>query len=134
MLRDPFVVALPRGHALAKKKRLAQADLEDQQVLLLEDGHCLRSQTLALCAKAGAHETDLRATSLSTLVQMVVGSKAVTLLPDLALSVENRRAQLDIRPFTSPAPFRTIVLVWRPRSPFGEAFQQTAVTLRAAHS
>ena len=130
VLRDPFVVALPKGHPLSKKKRIAQSDLDDQEVLLLEDGHCLRSQALALCAKAGAREMDLRATSLATLVQMVATSRAVTLLPDLALSVENRRAQLDIRPFTQPVPFRTIALVWRPRSPFAEAFRETAATLR----
>lgn len=133
VMRDPFVVALPKAHPLAKKKKIAQADLDDEDVLLLEDGHCLRSQALAVCSKAGAHEMDLRATSLATLVQMVAGSKAVTLLPDLALSVENRRAQLEIRPFVSPAPFRTIGLVWRPRSPFGDAFRQTAATLRSAH-
>jgi len=132
VMRDPFVVALPKGHPLSKKKKIAQRDLDDQEVLLLEDGHCLRSQALALCAKAGAREMDLRATSLATLVQMVAGSHAVTLLPDLALSVENRRAQLDIRPFTSPAPFRTIALVWRPRSPFADAFRRTAATLRKA--
>jgi LysR family hydrogen peroxide-inducible transcriptional activator len=132
VMRDPFVVAMPRGHRLAKKKKIAQSDLDDQEVLLLEDGHCLRSQALALCSKAGAHEMDLRATSLATLVQMVAGSHAVTLLPDLALSVENRGAQLEIRPFVAPVPFRTLALVWRPRSPFADAFRKTAATLRAA--
>lgn len=132
VMRDPFVVAMPRGHRLAKKKRIAQSDLDDQEVLLLEDGHCLRSQALALCSKAGAREMDLRATSLATLVQMVAGSHAVTLLPDLALSVENRGAQLEIRPFAAPVPFRTLALVWRPRSPFADAFRTTAATLRAA--
>lgn len=132
--RDPFVVALPQGHRLAKKKRIAQRDLDDEEVLLLEDGHCFRSQALALCAKAGAREMDLRATSLATLVQMVAGSQAVTLLPDLALSVENRRAQLEIRPFVPPVPCRTLALVWRPRSPFADAFRATAATLRASRS
>ncbi|GAH38117.1 unnamed protein product, partial [marine sediment metagenome] len=94
VLRDPFVVAMPKGHPLAKKKKIAQGDLDDQAVLLLEDGHCFRSQALALCSKAGAREMSVRATSLATLVQMVAGGDAVTLLPDLALSVENRRAQL----------------------------------------
>ncbi len=134
VLRDPFVVAMPKGHPLAKKKKIAQTDLEHQEVLLLEDGHCLRSQALAVCGKAGAHETDLRATSLATLVQMVAGSDAVTLLPELALSVENRGAQLEIRPFSAPIPFRTIALVWRPRSPFADAFRSTAATLRSARS
>lgn len=134
VMRDPFVVAMPKGHRLAKKKKIAQSDLDDQEVLLLEDGHCLRSQALALCSKAGAHEMDLRATSLATLVQMVAGSSAVTLLPDLALSVENRGGQLEIRPFSAPIPFRTLALVWRPRSPFADAFRRTASTLRAARA
>jgi LysR family hydrogen peroxide-inducible transcriptional activator len=132
VLRDPFVVALPKGHPLAKKKKIAQSDLDHQDVLLLEDGHCLRSQALAVCGKAGAHEMDLRATSLATLVQMVAGSSAVTLLPELALSVENRGGQLEVRPFSAPVPFRTIALVWRPRSPFADAFRRTAATLRSA--
>lgn len=134
VLRDPFVVAMPKGHPLAKKKKIAQGDLDDQAVLLLEDGHCFRSQALALCSKAGAREMSVRATSLATLVQMVAGGDAVTLLPDLALSVENRRAQLEIRPFAPPVPFRTLALVWRPRSPFADAFRRTAATLRAARA
>ena len=130
VMRDPFLVAMAKGHALAKKRKIAQADLDDQEVLLLEDGHCLRAQALELCAKAGAREMDLRSTSLATLVQMVASSGALTLLPSLAISVENRRAQLEIRPFTRPVPFRTIALVWRPRSPFRSAFRETAATLR----
>ena len=134
VMRDPFVVALPKRHPLTKKKKIAQSELDDQEVLLLEDGHCFRSQALALCAKAGAREMDLRATSLATLVQMVAGSDAVTLLPDLAVSVENRNSQLEIRPFSPPVPSRTIALVWRPHCPFADAFRQTAATLRAARS
>jgi LysR family hydrogen peroxide-inducible transcriptional activator len=133
ILRDPFVLALPKGHALARKKKVSQQDLEAEDVLLLEDGHCLRSQALAVCQQVGAHETDLRATSLATLVQMVAGSKAVTLLPELAVAVENRNQQLDIREFTAPVPSRTLALVWRPNSPFADAFRATAATLRAAH-
>jgi LysR family hydrogen peroxide-inducible transcriptional activator len=133
VLHDPFVLALPKGHRLAKKAKVSEKDLDDEEVLLLEDGHCLRAQALAVCQKAGAHELDLRATSLATLVQMVAGSKAVTLLPELAVSVENRRAQLDIRPFLAPAPSRTLVLGWRPQSPFAAAFRRMATTLREAH-
>ena len=133
VLKDPFVVALPKGHPLAKKKKIAQRDLDDQDVLLLEDGHCFRSQALAVCSHAGAHELDLRATSLSTLVQMVAGSTSITLLPEIAVDVENRRAQLEIRPFEKPIPSRTLALVWRPQSPFAEAFRTAAAALRAAH-
>ena len=129
IFRDPFVLALPKGHALTKKRVASQNDLEEQDVLLLEDGHCFRAQALALCAKVGAHEMDFRATSLATLVQMVAGGRAVTLLPELALVVENRGAQLETRAFAKPQPFRTIALVWRPNSPFAAAFRATAETL-----
>jgi LysR family hydrogen peroxide-inducible transcriptional activator len=129
---DPFVVALPKGHPLAKKKRLAPSDLDHENVLLLDEGHCFRSQALAVCKRAEAEESDLRATSLSTLAQMVSSGSGITLLPEIAVAVENRRGQLDVRPFTSPAPHRTIALIWRPRSPFAERFSELAEVFRAA--
>jgi LysR family hydrogen peroxide-inducible transcriptional activator len=124
VLKDPFVVAMPLGHPLAAKKRVSLADLENERVLLLDDGHCFRTQALALCSKAGVREADFRATSLATLVQMVSAGSGITLLPKLAIEVENRRGQIEIRPFVPPAPSRTIALVWRPSSPFGAAFHE----------
>ncbi len=134
VLRDPFVVAMSKHHPLAKHKRISLAMLDGEAVLLLDDGHCLRAQALALCAKSGAHERDdsFRATSLATLVQMVSSGGGITLLPKLAVPVENRRAQLEIRPIAPPAPIRTIVLVWRPGSPLAKAFVEIAATMRAA--
>lgn len=131
VLVDPFVVAMPKGHALAKKKRIALTDIEDLEVLLLDEGHCFRDQALALCSKAG-RETAFRATSLSTLAQMVSGGSGITLLPKLAVAVENRRGQLEVRPFRAPAPHRTIVLIWRRGSPFAAAFRAVASTVRRA--
>jgi LysR family hydrogen peroxide-inducible transcriptional activator len=129
--KDPFVVALPKGHPLARKKRLAVSDLEGARVLLLDEGHCFRDQTLELCERAKADEGSFRATSLATLSQMVSSGAGVTLLPTLAVAVENRRGQLEIRPFSKPAPGRTVALVWRPRSPFADALGELAKTIRA---
>ena len=128
--RDPFVAALPKGHPLARRKRLALSDLENEHVLLLDEGHCFRDQALALCTKARASETSFRATSLATLAQMVSSGAGITLLPSLAVPVENRRGQLEIRPFVKPTPSRTIALVWRPRSPFAAVFMELAKTFR----
>ena len=70
---------------LKKRGRLSEQDLEDETVLLLEDGHCLRDQALAVCERGGAVESmEVRATSLPTLVQMVAGGMGVTLLPEAA--------------------------------------------------
>jgi len=112
--RDPFVLAAAPGHRLVRSKRpIAPEELDGAEVLLLEDGHCLRDQALAICANTGATEAGYRATSLATLVQMVGTSSGVTLLPALSLPVENRRSHLVIRPFVRPVPCRTLALVWR---------------------
>jgi LysR family transcriptional regulator, hydrogen peroxide-inducible genes activator len=129
---DPFVVALPTGHPLGRKKRIAAGDLEGENVLLLDEGHCFRAQALEVCDRARAEESELRATSLSTLVQMVSSGSGITLLPRLAVSVENRRGQLEVRPFVSPAPHRTIALIWRPQSPFAQTFRELAAVFRGA--
>jgi LysR family transcriptional regulator, hydrogen peroxide-inducible genes activator len=128
---DPFVVALPVGHRLARKKRVAASDLDDENVLLLDEGHCFRAQALSVCDRVGAKESELRATSLSTLAQMVSSGSGITLLPQIAVAVENRRGQLEVRPFTAPAPHRTIALIWRPHSPFAETFRDLAEVFRS---
>jgi LysR family hydrogen peroxide-inducible transcriptional activator len=128
--RDPFLAALPKGHPLARKKRLELSDLEGEDVLLLDEGHCFRDQALAICTKARAAEKPFRATSLATLAQMVSSGAGMTLLPAIAAPVENRRGQLEVRPFAKPVPGRTIALVWRPSSPYASAFEELARTLR----
>jgi LysR family hydrogen peroxide-inducible transcriptional activator len=131
---DPFVLATPLGHRLGAKTSSAKpSELKDEPVLLLDDGHCFREQALAFCSDAKAHELEFRATSLSTLAQMVAGGAGVTLLPELAVPTETKRAEIAIRPFARPTPKRTIALVWRRRSPLGAALRELAATARAAY-
>jgi LysR family transcriptional regulator, hydrogen peroxide-inducible genes activator len=131
--RDAFVLAAAPGHPLVQPRKPATADaLQGATVLLLEDGHCLRDQTFGLCARAGASEVGFRATSLATLVQMVSTSDGVTLLPSLALPVENRRGQLRVRPFARPGPGRTLALAWRRGSAFRVPLGTIGGTIRAA--
>jgi LysR family hydrogen peroxide-inducible transcriptional activator len=131
---DPFVLAAPPGHPLATRTSpVAPADLRDESVLLLDDGHCLRTQALAYCSRARARELAFRATSLPTLVQMVASGAGVTLLPELAVPTETRRAELSLRRFAEPAPHRTLALVWRRRSPIGAALSRLAEAIRAAY-
>lgn len=131
VLKDPFVAALPKGHRLAQRKRVALHELEQELVLLLDDGHCFREQALEACSRAGAREAAFRATSLATLAQMVSAGAGVTLLPELAVEAENRRGQLAIRPL-SPAPARTLALVWRRSSALAGSLQEIAQTMRGA--
>jgi LysR family hydrogen peroxide-inducible transcriptional activator len=131
--KDPFVLATPLGHPLGKRRSpAALSELRGAAVLLLDDGHCLREQALELCGSARARELELRATSLATLAQMVAGGTGVTLLPALSVPTEARRAELEVRPFAAPAPARTVALVWRKRSPLGEALRRLAGAMRRA--
>ncbi|MBM3809687.1 MAG: LysR family transcriptional regulator [Acidimicrobiia bacterium] len=128
---DPFVLAAAPGHPLAKRSGPASPDvLEGETVFLLEDGHCFRDQALALCGATGAREADLKATGLSTLVQMVGGGCGVTLLPKLAVPVENRRGQLAVRAFKSPAPTRRLILAWRKGSAMKRPLDAMANVIR----
>ena len=130
---DPFFLVTPKDHPLGLKKGDATpSELRGQDVLLLDEGHCFREQALSLCAKARAHELEFRATSLPTLTQMIASGAGVTLLPALAVATEAKRSDLRVRPFAAPAPKRTLVLIWRKRSPFSGALQQVAGAMKEA--
>lgn len=132
--KDPFVFAAPPGHALASSRRaLDPRDLDGEQVLFLDDGHCFRDQALAFCARKGVEEAGYRATSLATLVQMAAGGAGVTLLPTLALAVENRRHALHVRPFATHPPARTLALVWRRGSAVEPALRAVGEVLRESY-
>jgi len=118
IVREEFLFAAPRGNPLlGKRGKLTEHDLEDETVLLLEDGHCLRDQALAVCNRGGAIESmEVRATSLPTLVQMVAGNLGVTLLPEAAAeALIQPRGPVDVAAFSKP-PGRTLGLVWRTSS------------------
>src|ERR1700689_2486956 len=106
MARDEFLVALPAGHPLAVQERIPVAALAGERLLLLEDGHCLRDQALAVCGLlAGDREGQdaFAATSLHTLVQMVASGLGITLLPRLAVAAGiTKGTGLVLRPLAGP--------------------------------
>jgi LysR family hydrogen peroxide-inducible transcriptional activator len=113
---------------------LKVADIMSEKLLLLDEGHCLRDQALDVCGAGTAGREEVRATSLETLRQMVGMGLGLTLLPALAVDAAPRvsRKTVEIRPFKSPPPGRTIGLVWRKRAPFPETFERLAATLKAS--
>jgi len=129
---EPFVAAMPSSHPLSDKQSIGLKDLEGEELLLLEEGHCLRQHALAVCELSGAVErVDFHATSMETLRQMVATNAGVTLMPVLSVkppipSTDN----ITLRPFKSPAPSRTIALVWRSSSPLGGFLRKLAESLK----
>lgn len=132
---EPFWLACPPEHPLATVAMLRSTDLPGPGLLLLDEGHCLRDQALAVCEAApgaGRH-----ATSLETLRSMVAAGAGYTLLPRLAIR-EGETALgavgdglVVVRPFGGPAPGRTIALAWRTTDPRAESFAELAGFLRA---
>ena len=134
LFKETFMVALPLGHTLAKRKRVRQQDLNNEGLLLLEEGHCLRDQALEICG--GGFSTaneEVRATSLETLRQMVAAGIGCTLLPALAISPMHTYGSaqlLELRSFVPPVPFRTIGLATRKRYPRPEIVQALGNIIR----
>jgi len=112
---DEFFLAVASDHPLASRPDIKQADLAGQQLLLLDEGHCLRGHALQICQLNGAEEEqDVRATGLETLRQMVRAGTGITFMPRIA--VRDNDEGIRYIPFQAPSPSRTIGLVWRKTS------------------
>lgn len=124
---EPFLLAVAKEHPKARRKWVTLEDLQGEQLLLLEDGHCLRDQALSVCSFAGAVENaNFRATSIETLRQMVAANAGVTLMPELATGSDDGVRYV---PFKGEAPNRLVGLVWRESSPRGDVLRAIADTL-----
>jgi LysR family hydrogen peroxide-inducible transcriptional activator len=128
LFEEPFVLATPSGHALAGKPALKVADLAHQQLLLLEEGHCLRDQALEVCHLSNASErSEFRATSLETLRQMVAMNVGITLLPVLAVQPPiARTANICLTAFQGAHPSRRLAIFWRKTSALHELLLKVA--------
>ena len=133
LFEEPFLLAVPERHPLARRDALRIDDLAREDLLLLEDGHCLRRQTLDVCQLAGAHEkTEFRATSLETLRQMVAANVGITLLPTLAVQPPVAHPpSIRLLGFRDARPSREIAMFWRRSSAMGEFLAALAAMFRA---
>lgn len=122
---DRFLLCYPKHHALGERKRLRTADLKGQDLLLLEDGHCLRDHALDACKlKSNQVSVPYSATSLNTIVQMVANGIGITLLPEMAQAARLLSGtQAQARPFDEAGISRTIGLAWRKKTPRCSEFQ-----------
>lgn len=134
LAKDPFVLVTRPEHPLAAKTSpVKEAELESEELLLLDEGHCFREQVLEACGVARRREGDFRATSLSTLVQMVAGGAGITLIPAIAVATEAKRARLHVRLLAGPSAHRTLAMIWRKGSAQEATLRAVAVALREAY-
>jgi LysR family hydrogen peroxide-inducible transcriptional activator len=131
---DRFLVVFPPGHRLCGCDRVRPSDMATDDLLLLEDGHCMRDHALAACALEGARRNiAYQGTSLHTLVQMAANGLGVTLLPQMAVSAGILRGlDLSVAALDGDTPYRRIALGWRRTSGRKETFRRLGIVLRDA--
>ncbi len=120
---EPFVVAMPRAHAWAKRKSIGTQELKDETMLLLGTGHCFRDHVLEVCPEmsrfsqsSGGFQKAFEGSSLETIRHMVASGVGITVLPLLAVP-DSRDGLLRCVPFEEPTPFRRVSLAWRKSYP-----------------
>jgi LysR family hydrogen peroxide-inducible transcriptional activator len=131
LFEESFVLVRPKEDA---GKPVPSRDmLREMRLLLLEEGHCFREQALSFCDMGTVRPREiLDGSSLSTLVQMVGAGIGVTLIPEIAMPVETRSADVSIARFEDPQPSRTIGMIWRKTSPIAKQLIDVAEVVRRA--
>lgn len=129
---DEFLLAAPTGHPLTRKNGLSPEDLKDEDLLLLDDGHCLREHALSVCRlKPGPGREQVSATSLGTLVNMVAGGLGVSLIPRLATDHGLALGpDVALRAFVTPVIGRHIGIAWKAGSPRAAEARQLGELVR----
>ena len=131
LFEENFVLVRPREDA--EKPVPDREMLREMRLLLLEEGHCFREQALSFCDMGAVRPREiLDGSSLSTLVQMVGAGIGVTLIPEIAMPVETRSADVSIARFADPQPSRTIGMIWRKTSPIAKQLTEVAEVVRHA--
>lgn len=131
LFEENFVLVRPREDA--EKPVPDREMLREMRLLLLEEGHCFREQALSFCDMGAVRPREiLDGSSLSTLVQMVGAGIGVTLIPEIAMPVETRSADVSIARFADPQPSRTIGMIWRKTSPIAKQLTEVAEVVRRA--
>lgn len=123
LFHDPFMVAFPPGEH--EGDTIASPELEEERLMLLEEGHCLRDHALEACQLLGrGARRELSGTSLNTILQMVAAGHGITLLPGMAVEAGLANAAgVKVVPFEDIIPTRTIGLIWRKTNPRAKTFE-----------
>ncbi|MBZ9604453.1 hydrogen peroxide-inducible genes activator [Phyllobacterium chamaecytisi] len=130
LFRDRFLIATSNNDIDVLTSPMTQEDVALERLLLLEEGHCLRDQALAVCSNVKQRQlVNYGATSMATLLQMVSHGMGLTLIPEIAVRTEAGRNNVRIVAFADPEPSRQIGLIWRKQSERREDFEALAATI-----
>ena len=133
---DAFLLAVPMNSPHAARSPADPGLIEASELLLLEDGHCLRDQALTICGTIDPSRLrSFGATSLATIFHLVAAGQGITLVPEIAADIGIASdPRLKLIRFADPQPHRTVGLAWRRNSPRERDFRALAELLREAHT
>ena len=135
LFNDRFLLAMPKSRNIPNRIWATPDLLQQDRLLLLEEGHCLRDQALSFCSLRQVDGLDtFGASNLSTIAQMVVNGLGVTLLPELSIKLECRHDDIRLMRFTDPQPYRVVGLAWRRSSPRKRHFVEIGKLITTATS
>jgi LysR family hydrogen peroxide-inducible transcriptional activator len=135
LFNDRFLLAVSKSRRIPGRIRATPDLLQQDRLLLLEEGHCLRDQALSFCSLRRADNIDtFGASNLSTIVQMVSNGLGMTLLPELSINLECRNSDIRLMRFADPQPRRVVGLAWRRSSPRKRHFVELGKLITAATS
>ena len=136
LYEEPFIVALPNNHAWKDREAIPTEDLASQDLMLLGSGHCFRDQVIKACPNCMSGNSELTRTleggSLETIRHMVATGTGITVLPRTSIMhSQNNETMIDIKPFESPSPSRTVAIAWRKHYPRKEAIVTIRDTIKS---
>jgi LysR family hydrogen peroxide-inducible transcriptional activator len=140
---EPFVVLLPKDHALSKHQTISSDMLLTDNLLMLGPGHCFRDQVLAACPnilnsiglsgleRESKQKLITEGSSLETIRHMVASGLGISILPQsAAMKGYYDESLLDVRPFEAPVPYRSVALAWRVTFPRPKAIDLLAMATK----
>ncbi len=135
LYEEPFIVALPKQHEWKNRDEIPTEDLSQQDLMLLGSGHCFRDQVVAACPNCLSGNSELTRTfeggSLETIRHMVAAGTGITVLPRTSvLRSQQHENLIDIKPFKSPSPSRTVAIAWRKHFPRKKAIETIRDTIQ----
>lgn len=130
IFREKMLLAISSSHPWAAQNCLDLQWLRDKEMLMLDDGHCLRTHTMDYCLSIGAKENKrIKANSLETLRNMVAAGVGMAFMPALAAQVSSKE-NIRYLEFTEPEPYRAIGLIYRPGSPLRLRYERLAKEIK----
>ncbi|MDH2925086.1 LysR family hydrogen peroxide-inducible transcriptional activator [Nicoletella semolina] len=131
IFHEKILLAVSHQHFWANERSMNLQHLRDQEMLMLDDAHCLKTKTMDFCLSVGAKENKhFKANSLETLRNMVAANAGIAFIPELASRLPCCNENIKYLPFCDPTPYREIGLIYRPGSPLRFRYEQLAKEIK----